>query len=107
LTLIPVPERVARQRSSDQRYGASGLGKGLGDDTRFTARGPDCVDVAWCGRQRLQDDLFGDVWAPVAIDGRNDFEPRVLLESGGDAIRLDDGASFRLIEVATRGEAQG
>jgi hypothetical protein len=26
---------------------------------------------------------------------------------GGDAIRLDDGASFRLIEVATRGEAQG
>jgi hypothetical protein len=26
---------------------------------------------------------------------------------GGDAIRLADGASFRLIEVAARGEAQG
>ena len=26
---------------------------------------------------------------------------------GGDTIRLDDGASWRLIEVATRGEAQG
>ncbi len=77
---LPVAERVAGDRAGDQRRRPAGLGKCLGDDAAFRARGPHRVDIAGIGGERLQDDGLGDVGGPVAVDRAHDLEAGLFLQ---------------------------